>query len=246
MEHAKSEMIPTSGLLSDDIPLELGIVLYPGITLLDLAGPQCALGLHGNTHLLWKTLEPVRTDQGISLLPTSTFADSRKAFDVLLVTGGMGIADALKDDEILNFLAEAGKRVRYVTSVCTGSLLLGAAGLLDGYKAATHWSHYEALAATGAEPVHARVVADRNRFSGGGVTAGIDFGLTLLAELRGEMVAKAAQLTMEYDPQAPFQAGSPQSAGPELVKIANEMLGGSAKACVEAVRRAREARPISA
>jgi cyclohexyl-isocyanide hydratase len=157
----------------------------------------------------------------------------------------MRAADAIKDDEILNFLAEAGKTARYVTSVCTGSLLLGAAGLLNGYKAATHWSYYEALAATGAEPVHARVVVDRNRFSGAGVTAGIDFGLTLLAELRGEVAAKATQLAMEYDPQPPFQTGSPEGAGPELVKIAHGMLQASPKNCVEAVRRVREARPIS-
>lgn len=238
-------MTQSSSLPSNEIPLELGIVLYPGMTLLDFAGPQCALGLHGNTHLLWKTLEPVKTDQGISVLPTSTFANSRRDFDVLLVPGGMGTADAIKDDEILNFLAEAGKTVRYVTSVCTGSLLLGAAGLLHGYKAATHWSCYEALAATGAEPVHARVVGDRNRISGGGVTAGIDFGLTLLAELRGEVVAKAAQLAMEYDPQSPFQTGSPESAGPELIKIVHGMLQAFPKDCVEAVRRVREARPIS-
>ena len=238
-------MTQPSSLPSNEIPLELGIVLYPGMTLLDFAGPQCALGLHGNTHLLWKTLEPVKTDQGISVIPTSTFANSRRDFDVLLVPGGMGTAEAIKDDEILNFLAEAGKTVRYVTSVCTGSLLLGAAGLLHGYKAATHWSFYEALAATGAEAVHARVVADRNRFSGGGVTAGIDFGLTLLAELRGEVVAKATQLMMEYDPQSPFETGSPENAGPELIKIVHGMLQASPKDCVQAVRRAREARPIS-
>ena len=238
-------MTQPNSLSSNEIPLELGIVLYPGMTLLDFAGPQCALGLHGNTHLLWKTLEPVKTDEGISVLPTSTFANSRRDFDVLLVPGGMGTADAIKDDEILNFLAEAGKTVRYVTSVCTGSLLLGAAGLLHGYKAATHWSCYEALAATGAEPIHARVVVDRNRFSGGGVTAGIDFGLTLLAELRGEVAAKATQLAMEYDPQSPFQTGSPESAGPELIKIVHGMLQALPKDCVEAVRRVREARPIS-
>lgn len=246
MEHATGETTPSSSLLFHESPLELGIVLYPGMTLLDLAGPQCALGLNGNTHLLWKTLEPVSTDQGIFVLPTSTFANSHKSFDVLLVPGGMGTADALRDPEILNFLVEAGKTARYVTSVCTGSLLLGAAGLLDGYRAATHWSYYEALAATGAQPVRARVVADRNRFSGGGVTAGLDFGLALLAELRGETVAKATQLAMEYEPQAPFEAGSPESAGPELVQIVHGMLGVAASNCLEAVRSAREARRMSA
>jgi cyclohexyl-isocyanide hydratase len=238
-------MTQSSSLPSHETPLELGIVLYPGMTLLDFVGPQCALGFHCNTHLLWKTLEPVKSDQEISVLPTSTFADSRRDFDILLVPGGMGTAAAIEDDEILNFLAEAGKTVRYVTSVCTGSLLLGAAGLLHGYKAATHWSYYEALAATGAEPVHARVVADRNRFSGGGVTAGIDFGLTLVAELRGEVAAQATQLAMEYDPQSPFQTGSPESAGPELIKIVHGMLQGAPKDCVEAVRRAHETRHIA-
>jgi cyclohexyl-isocyanide hydratase len=241
----RKEMTISSALASNKTPFELGIVLYPRVTLLDFAGPQCSLGLHGNTHLLWKTLEPVKTDLGISVLPTSTFANSRKDLDVLFVPGGMRAADAIKDDEILNFLAEAAKTVRRVTSVCTGSLLLGAAGLLHGYKAATHWSYYEALAATGAEPVHARVVADRNRLTGAGITAGIDFGLTLLAELRGEVVAKATQLAMEYDPQPPFQTESPKSAGPELIKIVHQMLHGSPKNCVDAVRRAREARPTS-
>jgi cyclohexyl-isocyanide hydratase len=234
-------MTQSSSLPSNETPLELGIVLYPGMTLLDFAGPQCALGLHGSTQLLRKTLEAVKTDQGISVLPTSTFANSRKDYDVLLVPGGMRAADAIKDDEILNFLAEAAKIVRCVTSVCTGSLLLGAAGLLHGYKAATHWSYYEAPAATGAEPVHARVVVDRNRFSGAGVTAGIDFGLTLLAELRGEVAAKATQLAMEYDPQPPFQTGSPERAGPDLVTVVHP----SPENCVEAVRRVREARPTS-
>ena len=211
-------MTQSSSFPSHDTPLELGIVLYPGMTLLDFVGPQCALGFHCNTHLLWKTLEPVKSDQEISVLPTSTFATSRRDFDILLVPGGLGTAAAIEDDEILNFLAEAGKNVRYVTSVCTGSLLLGAAGLLHGYKAATHWSYYEALAATGAEPVHARVVADRNRFSGGGVTAGIDFGLVVLAKLRGDDAAKFTQLAMEYDPEPPFNSGSPKTADPAIVQ----------------------------
>jgi cyclohexyl-isocyanide hydratase len=235
-------MTQSSSVPADEPPLELGIVLYPGMTLLDVAGPQSALGLHGNTHLLWKTLAPVTTDEGISVVPTSTFASSRHAYDVLLVGGGMGVADAIQDDEILNFLTAAAATVRYVTSVCTGALLLGAAGLLDGYKAATHWAYYEALAATGAEPVHARVVADRNRFSSAGVSAGIDFGLTVLAELRGQSVAQATQLAMEYDPQPPFHTGSPGKAGPALVTVAEGMLHGAPQHCLEAVRRVRETR----
>lgn len=238
-------MTQSSSLPSNETPLEIGIVLYPGMTLLDFAGPQCALAFYGNTHLLWKTLEPVRTDQGISVLPTSTFASCRRDLDILLVPGGLGTAAAIKDEEILNFLAETGKSARYLTSVCTGSLLLGAAGLLHGYKAATHWSCYEALGATGADPVHARVVRDRNRISGGGVTAGIDFGLTLLAQLRGEVVAQATQLAMEYDPQPPFQTGSPENAGPELINMVNGMLQGTPSECVEAIRGVRGSQPAS-
>ena len=120
---------------------------------------------------------------------------------------------------VLRFLAERGKTARFVTSVCTGALVLGAAGLLEGYKATTHWATYEALAALGATVEHRRVVTDRNRVTGGGVTAGIDFGLTLLAELRGEVVAKTTQLVLEYDPAPPFDAGTPAAAGPELTAM---------------------------
>lgn len=205
-------------------PLQLGMLLYPGMTLLDLAGPQAALGMHGQTHLLWKTMEPVLTDSGISLLPTATFADCPAELDVLFVPGGFGTNDAMQDAEVLAFLAGRGKSARYVTSVCSGSLILGAAGLLDGYKAATHWACYDALGALGVDAVHSRVVSDRNRFSGGGVTAGLDFGLTLLAALRGEAVAKVTQLLMEYDPKPPFNAGTPETAGREVTAIATGMM----------------------
>lgn len=152
--------------------------------MLDFVGPQTALGMHGQTHLVAKTMDPVHSDSGVSIVPTATFADCPKKLDVLLVPGGFG-TKAMRDAETIAFLAEAGKTARYITSVCSGSLLLGAAGLLDGYKAATHWACYDALEALGVDAVHERVVVDRNRFSGGGVTAGLDFGLTLLAELRG-------------------------------------------------------------
>jgi len=200
-------------------PLQIGILLYPEVTLLDFAGPQAALGMHGKTHLLAKTMEPVSSDFGVSVMPTATFENCPKNLDVLLVPGGSGSNAAMQDAETLEFLAEAGKTARYVTSVCSGSLILGAAGLLDGYKAATHWIAYDALEALGVEGVHQRVVIDRNRISGGGVTAGIDFGLTLLAELRGETVAKVTQLAMEYDPKPPFNVGTPELAGPELTGI---------------------------
>ncbi len=210
---------------SNAMPLEIGVLVYPGMTLLDLAGPQAALGMHGRTHLFWKTLDPVTTDSGIALVPTATFADAPAKLDVLFVPGGFGTIDAMKDKEIVAFLAKHGRSARYVTSVCSGSLLLGMAGLLDGYRAATHWACYDVLEALGVQPGRERVVVDRNRFTGGGVTAGIDFGLTLLAELRGEQVAKVTQLLMEYDPAPPFDTGNPRVAGPELTTAALKIMG---------------------
>jgi cyclohexyl-isocyanide hydratase len=206
-------------------PLKVGMVLYPDFTLLDLAGPQAALGLHGQTLLLWKSLDPVTTDTGISLNPTTTFAECPDDLDVLFVPGGFGTVAAMQDEEIVAFLARNARTARYVTSVCSGSLLLGMAGLLEGYRAATHWALYGGLEATGAIPVHERVVTDGNRVSGGGVTAGIDFGLTLLAQLRGEQTAKMTQLLLEYDPAPPFDVGTPDRAGPELTAIALTIMG---------------------
>ncbi|PTL84953.1 DJ-1/PfpI family protein [Vitiosangium sp. GDMCC 1.1324] len=206
-------------------PLQIGMVLYPGFTLLDLAGPQAVLGMHGKTHLVWKTLDTVSTDSGIGIQPTTTFADCPDDLDILFVPGGLGTAEAMEDKELLQFLKERAARARYVTSVCSGSLILGAAGLLRGYRSTTHWALHELLPAFGAEAVQARVVADRNRLSGGGVTAGIDFGLVLLARLRGEDAAKATQLAMEYDPEPPFDAGTPRTAEPRIVKQVSSLLG---------------------
>jgi cyclohexyl-isocyanide hydratase len=225
---------------TEGMPLKFGMLLYPGFTLLDLAGPQSALGMHGETLLLSKTLEQVPTDSGISVNPTTTFANCPENLDVLFVPGGFGSNAAMKDPEIVDFLAEAGWSARYITSVCSGSLLLGMAGLLEGYKAATHWSCYAGLEATGAEPVRERVVIDRNRMTGGGVTAGIDFGLTLLAELRGEQAAKVTQLAMEYDPQPPFNCGSPETAGPEITNMCLAMgLDGMEAEAVEIAKSRR-------
>ena len=221
-------------------PLEIGMLIYPGMTLLDLAGPQSALGMHGRTHLFWKTLDPVMTDSGVAIVPTATFADASQRLDVLFVPGGFGTVDTMKDEAVLAFLAERGRDAGYVTSVCSGSLILGMAGLLDGHRAATHWACYDILDALGVEAGHARVVADRNRFTGGGVTAGIDFGLALLAELRGPDVAKITQLMMEYDPAPPFDTGCPQRAGPEMVGVAKAMMGESMAQGVEIARARRE------
>jgi cyclohexyl-isocyanide hydratase len=220
-------------------PLQIGMLIYPGMTLLDLSGPQAALGMHGKTHLVWKTMEPVPTDSGISLLPTATFADCPDDLDVLFVPGGFGTNEAMVDAEVLRFLADRGPRARYVTSVCSGSLILAAAGLLDGYKATTHWALYDALEAIGVTVEHRRVVVDRNRFTGGGGTAGLDFGLTLLAELRGEEVARLTQLAMEYDPKPPFDAGTPEAAGPELTGMAKSWMQEMLDRAVEIARGMR-------
>jgi cyclohexyl-isocyanide hydratase len=196
--------------------MHIGILIFPAVTQLDATGPAQVLArTPGATlHMIWKTRDPVKTDAGFSIVPTTTFADCPQ-LDVICIPGGAGQIDLMNDAETLAFVAAQGAKARYVTSVCTGSLVLGAAGLLNGYKSACHWASRDLLTAFGAIPVAERVVRDRNRFSGGGVTAGIDFGLTLLAELAGDEVAQSVQLGLEYDPQPPFQSGSPEKAGAE-------------------------------
>ena len=199
--------------------LHIGFLLFPLVTQLDLTGPAQVLSRVPNAkvHLVWKTMEPVMTDVGFAIHPTTTFDDC-PALTVLCVPGGFGIGDQLEDPETLAFLRRQGEGARYVTSVCNGALVLGAAGLLKGYKSACHWMWRKYLPRFGAEPVAQRIVRDRNRISGGGVTAGIDFGLALAAELAGDDVAKMLQLAFEYDPEPPFDCGSPEKAGPALVQ----------------------------
>jgi cyclohexyl-isocyanide hydratase len=197
--------------------LEIGMLLYPGLTLLDLIGPQTVFSWFANIHLVWKTTDLIRSDTGIDIKPTASFSTCPRELDVLFVPGGFGQQELMSDAELLSFLADRGSRAKYVTSVCSGSLLLGAAGLLNGYNATSHWAVREGLGAFGAVPTDARVVVDRNRVTGGGVTAGIDFGLVLLAKLRGDDAAQLTQLAMEYDPQPPFHSGSPKTADPRIV-----------------------------
>jgi cyclohexyl-isocyanide hydratase len=223
--------------------LQIGMLLYPHFTLLDLAGPQTAFGLHGETHLIWKTMEPVSTDMGVSMNPTVTFENVPDNLDVLFVPGGFGTNAMMQDQEVLDFLARAGSTARYVTSVCTGSVILAMAGLLDGYRAATHWAFYEPLEALGVEPSHERVCVDRNRISGGGVTAGVDFGLTVIAELKGRDAAEFAQLALEYDPQPPFNAGHPRTARKEIVDMISGpkgIMGDMTPAAVEIAKAHRQ------
>ena len=206
-------------------PVQIGILLYPNVTQLDATGPAQVLSRvpGAKMHMIWKTRDPVPTDAGFSIVPTTTFADCPQ-LDVVCVPGGGGQVEVMADAEALDFLRKQAAGARYVTSVCTGSLILGAAGLLKGYKSACHWAWRDMLKDFGATPVAERVVRDRNRISGGGVTAGIDFGLTVAAELAGEEVAKSIQLVLEYDPQPPFDSGSPEKAGSERVKRIYERL----------------------
>jgi cyclohexyl-isocyanide hydratase len=205
--------------------LRVAMLLYPGLTLLDLVGPEATLSMFSDVYLVWKTRDAITTDTGVRVEPSATFDDCPRDLDILFVPGGFGTAAVMQDAETLAFLRDRAQTARYITSVCSGSLILGAAGLLQGYKATTHWSAHEMLIPFGAEPVKARVVIDRNRISGGGVTAGIDFGLQLLALLRGEQAAKLSQLAMEYDPAPPFDAGTPDAAGPELTAQALAFVG---------------------
>jgi len=202
-------------------PLQIGLLLFPDVTQLDLTGPWEVFARTPGVecHLIWKDLQPVRSDRGLSILSTTTFADC-PPLDVICVPGGPGQIALMSDDVTLNFLRQQAEQAKCVTSVCTGSLVLGAAGLLKGYCATSHWSSIDQLALLGAEPVSQRVVRDRNRISGAGVTSGIDFALTLVAEIAGDAVAKAVQLQMEYDPEPPFTSGSPHTAPPQEVEQA--------------------------
>jgi transcriptional regulator GlxA family with amidase domain len=194
----------------------VAMLIYPGMTLLDMAGPQALWAFHSETYFVWEQRGPVPTDTGVAVVATHTFTDCPEDVDVVCVPGGFGTWDVIRHEGALSFLRRSAASARYVTSVCTGSIILAAAGLLDGYRAATHWATYPVLEMLGVEGIHERVVVDRNRITGGGVTAGIDFGLTVLAELLGEEAARATQLMVEYDPAPPFDSGSPSGAGPTV------------------------------
>ncbi len=207
-------------------PDKIAMLCYPAMTVLDLIGPQYMFaGLMGaDVQLVAKTRDPITSDTGVTILPTATFDDVPRDLTVLFVPGGsVGTLAAIKDDVIRNFVADRGGRAQFVTSVCTGAVVLGAAGLLKGYKATTHWAALETLPDVGATPISERVVRDRNRITGAGVTAGLDFGLTMAAELRDPVYAQGLQLGCEYDPAPPFSAGSPAKASPEVRAIMGSM-----------------------
>jgi cyclohexyl-isocyanide hydratase len=198
----------------------IGLLIFPGMTQLDVTAPHQVFSLLNDTrvHLLWKTLEPITSNEGMNFLPTTTF-DECPSLEVICVPGGaMGQVEMMRDETVLEFLRLKGARATYITSVCTGSLILAAAGLLQGYKAACHWLFRDQLAMLGVEVATERVVIDRDRITGGGVTAGIDFALAIAAKLSGEATAKTIQLLLEYNPAAPFEAGTPEKAGTILVE----------------------------
>jgi cyclohexyl-isocyanide hydratase len=200
--------------------LSVGMLLFPELTLLDLAGPYDVFTRMPGAHvyLVAPELQPIRAHYGLEMRPTCTFGDSPERLDVLFVPGGPGQERVMDDERYLRYLREQGQAAGLVTSVCTGSLILGAAGLLQGYRATTHWRYLDLLPLLGAVSVAGeRVVIDRNRITGAGVSAGIDFALVVAALVCGEPAAKAIQLSLEYDPRPPFPGGSPDSSDPLLV-----------------------------
>jgi len=205
--------------------LRIGFLVFPVITPLDALGPAQFLARVPNTEVLtiWKDKVPIETDAGFTILPTTTI-DECPPLDVICIPGGFGTEALLTDTSVLDFIRQQAAQTKYITAVCTGSLVLGAAGLLKGKKATTHWAWHERLNEFAAIPVKQRVVSDGNIITGGGVTAGIDFGLTLIAKLTNEDTAKQIQLGMEYDPKPPFDSGSPDKADPRLVQIIRERL----------------------
>jgi cyclohexyl-isocyanide hydratase len=205
--------------MPDGGSLTVGLYLFDGLTQLDLTAPYeiFARVPGGRVLLIAKDREPVRSQFGLTILPAVSFAEA-PVLDILFVPGGTpGVDRVLEDDEALDFVAKAGKSAKYVTGVCTGAIILGAAGLLEGYAAATHWLYMDLLPEFGAIQAHERVVHDRNRFTGGGVTAGIDVALAIVAEVAGEERAREIQLFVEYDPEPPFDSGSPGTASRDLV-----------------------------
>jgi len=227
--------------------LQIGMLLYPGLSALDLIGPHPFFAELSNSqvHLLWKDKDPVASSLGYSIVPTTSLRDCPRDLDVVFVPGGTsGTFAMMNDDEILSFLADRSSRARFVTSVCTGSLILGAAGLLKGYQATSHWRFRDLLPMFGATPVEERVVTDRNRITGGGVTAGIDFGLVLASRLRGRQAAEVLQLYNEYDPHPPFAAGTPAVAPLATKDAAYSALASAYDQGRAAATRARERRHL--
>jgi cyclohexyl-isocyanide hydratase len=219
--------------------LQIGFLLFPQVQQLDLTGPYDVLASLPDVkvHLIWKDLMPVTASTGLLLKPTTTFDDC-PALDVICVPGGSGVGPLMEDDQTLDFLKAQAANARYITSVCTGSLVLGAAGLLKGKRATTHWAYHELLTPLGAIAVKDRVVRDGNLLTGGGITAGIDFALTLAAELFDQATAELVQLQLEYAPAPPFSAGCPETAPASVLEEARHRAAGSLKLRAQITERA--------
>jgi cyclohexyl-isocyanide hydratase len=199
-------------------PIQIAMLVYPGMAALDMAAPQTIFAelKSSRVELVWKSKETVTSDTGIPIVPTMTFADCPADLDILFVGGGTEASALMNDPAVIGFLQSRGAKAKLVTSVCTGSLVLGAAGLLNGYNATSHWLARDLLPLFGATPVNARVVEDRNRITGAGVTSGMDLALRIATRLNGDEYAQALQLANEYDPKPPFNAGNPQEANPKV------------------------------
>ncbi len=213
--------------------LHIGLLLFPDLTQLDLTGPYEVFHRlpDAKVHLVWKDLAPIRAQGGMQLVPNTTLADC-PPLDVVCVPGGFGTAALLEDAVVLDWLRAQAKTARFMTAVCTGSLVLAKAGLLAGRKATCHWNYVDVLPKLGAVYEPGRVVVDRDRITGGGVTAGIDFALRVAAELAGEQVAKAIQLGLEYNPAPPFSCGHPDVADATTIGLVKARLQPS-KATIE-------------
>jgi cyclohexyl-isocyanide hydratase len=228
------KMIQQYGQLTGGRQVKIGMVVYPGMFLLDLIGPLAVFEamMNREIYFIWKNLEPVNNVKNqystfIPIQPTTTFNDCPEDLDVLFVPGGVpGTLAMMEDPELIHYLKTKGSKAKYITSVCTGSLILAAAGLLNGYKATSYWATVDHLRDLGAIPTKGRVVVDRNRITGGGVTAGMDFGLQLVALLRSPDYARAVQLYLEYDPSPPFNSGSPEKAPPIVRQFLEDMFAG--------------------
>jgi cyclohexyl-isocyanide hydratase len=205
--------------------LRVGILVFPKVQQLDLTGPfeVFASVPEAEVRLVWKRVEPIGTATGLVLMPDLAFAQCPQ-FDVLCVPGGIGVNALMEDDEVLTFLRRQVEGARYVTSVCTGALVLAAAGLLAGRRATTHWASHDFLERLGAVPVQARVVIDGKFATGGGVTAGIDMALGIVGALFGREAAEAVQLSLEHAPEPPFTAGRPETAPPSVVSYQIRMI----------------------
>jgi cyclohexyl-isocyanide hydratase len=224
---------------------KIAFLAYPGFTALDLVGPHYMLAslMGATTLIVAKTMEPVASDLKLAIMPSVTFETCPADLDIICVPGGSeGTLAAIEDGATMAFVRDRGSRARFITSVCTGSMVLGAAGLLKGYKATSHWATREVLRDFGAEPVDARVVVDRNRITGAGVTAGLDFGLSLVAMLRDETYAQSLQLLAEYDPAPPFSAGTLAKAPRGPADMMSAMLQPVAARFAQAAKQARAAR----